>query len=268
MSPFTIPKEAPAGVDWGYRKRTGIRGSYRYWYEDTITEKLYEGKRPSDYRIRNGAQAKRHPASNQIVANPWKNYNETNPELIETTQGALMNYFGITDLDELHLHEDQGLSQTVTDVMNYIHMDQRLDVQLIRKIHNSIFWRIYPWAGRYRTVEVMKPGFRWGRSQYIPQGMERYETDVLNDLTPARFQDDRIFDDAAILVGDLLAIHPFREGNGRVAKIVAGVVLLQANYPLPNLTRITKGDLVKAALDSYGRNYQPLRDLLRSSIPS
>ena len=89
------------------------------------------------------------------------------------------------------------------------------DLNHLRAIHRHLFQDIYDWAGELRTVEIRKGDQQFQFRQYIPTGM----ADVHRRLAQARFlqglSQAAFAEQAAVIVGDINYIHPFREGNGR-----------------------------------------------------
>jgi cell filamentation protein len=68
---------------------------------------------------------------------------------------------------------------------------------------------------------------------------------------------------------EFILIHPFREGNGRMGRLLASLMALQAGLPLLNFINI-KGKLraeyfaaVRAGVDS---NYEPMKKIFRIVI--
>jgi cell filamentation protein len=98
--------------------------------------------------------------------------------------------------------------------------DGRFGTAHYRAVHHHIFQDVYRWAGRYRTVRTGKDGNWFCYPEYIPREMER----VFGDLRRSAFLAGRTFDDFAVGAADFLAelnaIHPFREGNGRLQPAV------------------------------------------------
>ncbi|MDF3054267.1 MAG: vbhT [Gammaproteobacteria bacterium] len=82
---------------------------------------------------------------------------------------------------------------------------------------------------------------------------------------------------AAVFKKIQILIHPFREGNGRVARLLADLMATQANMPPLNYSAIgllEKPDgfeqYIKAIHAGLNRDYLPMRDifatLLRQSV--
>src|SRR3546814_2366368 len=50
-----------------------------------------------------------------------------------------------------------------------------------RELHNHLFQDVYDWAGRFRTVDISKPGSTFARAHFIARSME-HEFKQLPDL--------------------------------------------------------------------------------------
>ena len=97
----------------------------------------------------------------------------------------------------------------------------------------------------------------------IPGALLRLEREYLNK-TPIISNDvNEIFSFIASVIGELLFIHPFREGNGRIAKLVGAILFFQKDFPLLDFTKINKQDWINASLDAYAGNYDLLVLLLK-----
>lgn len=97
----------------------------------------------------------------------------------------------------------------------------------ILDIHRLILQKIdYANAGRYRTVAVRIAGSRaiMPNPVKVPQLMDEF----IAWLTKARGNDLIIATDAHFR---LVSIHPFIDGNGRTARLLMNLLLLQAGFP-------------------------------------
>jgi cell filamentation protein len=143
--------------------------------------------------------------------------------------------------------------------------DTRFTASIICQMHNDWLGKLYEWAGMYRTVDISKGGFPFPRAWLIPQNMENFERGVLSEHTPCR--GDTLEDvslSLAVVHSDLLLIHPFREGNGRLARWLADIMAAQAGLPLPDYgftgkgSRKRRAEYLAAVIEGYGQNYEPL----------
>lgn len=106
--------------------------------------------------------------------------------------------------------------------------------ELIRQMHRDWLGSIYAWAGSYRTVELEKAGFRWPPARLVAQNMQYIEQETLRQCTPCRpGSTTAVADLMARVQAELLMVHPFREGNGRLARWVCDLMAVQAGLPMP-----------------------------------
>jgi len=74
----------------------------------------------------------------------------------------------------------------------------------------------------------------------------------------------RIAEALAIVHVELLLIHPFREGNGRVSRLLATLMALQAGLPLLDYSDIEGGkkeEYFSAVLAGLSRDYTPMEKI-------
>lgn len=103
--------------------------------------------------------------------------------------------------------------------------------------------------------------------------MASFESDLLAERTPCLpGPDDRVFADVAVVHAELLLIHPFREGNGRLARWLSDLMVLQAGLPLP-VYRFTgsgstreREDYLAAVKRGYVKDYRPLIDFFARAV--
>ncbi|MBI4356701.1 MAG: Fic family protein [Gammaproteobacteria bacterium] len=137
-------------------------------------------------------------------------------------------------------------------------------------IHKTWLKKIYSWAGQYRNTNLSKDDFHFAAAREIPRLMAEFEKKILSRFTPgSRLEDEELTHALAVVHTELVLIHPFREGNGRVARVLSDLMCLQAGLPSLDY-RMVKGAekkayfrAVQAGLD---RNYQPMTILFKKII--
>jgi cell filamentation protein len=97
-----------------------------------------------------------------------------------------------------------------------------------------------------------------------------FERGPLREYTPCRFNsiDDQAFA-LAVVHAELILIHPFREGNGRCARLLALLMGLQAGLPtldFGGIRGVKKKAYIEAVHAALGRDYIPMTDVFRSVI--
>ncbi len=97
----------------------------------------------------------------------------------------------------------------------------------ILDIHAHVLADIVPKsAGRFRTDRVLIKGTR-----FIPPGSHKFGELVPKVLELANLQGEHPVLQAAELHYNLVAIHPFADGNGRTARLLMNYHLLRHGYP-------------------------------------
>lgn len=169
---------------------------------------------------------------------------------------VLRNLRGIRSKREMEREEALALSRAQDSFNRTYSADHRFTADDIRAFHGTWLGEIYDWAGRYRQVNVSKGRFTFAAALQIPRLMENFERDVLRRCAPCnKMAGDVLLDALAETHVELMLIHPFRDGNGRVGRILATLMALQAGLPLLDFNWI-RGDrkqqyfaAVRAGLD-------------------
>lgn len=116
--------------------------------------------------------------------------------------------------------------------------------QDILKLHRLFYFRIDEnKAGKYRTEQVFISGTDYLPPKYrdVPKLMEKFV-----DLMPNLKKSLHPIHYAAKLHEAIVTIHPFSDGNGRTARLVMNLALLQAGYPIAIIAPILRSDYIYA----------------------
>lgn len=73
----------------------------------------------------------------------------------------------------------------------------------------------------------------------------------------------------AVVHTELLLIHPFREGNGRLSRLLATLMALQAGLPSLDFSEFEgerKEEYFAAVRHGMGREYRPMEDFFSAVI--
>lgn len=155
---------------------------------------------------------------------------------------VLKNKLGIKSKREMDEAESVALKTATDKLIGMYDKDHRFTASDIRTMHKIWLGEIYEWAGEYRQVNVSKDGFHFAASLHIHQLMAVLEKGPLRKHTPCNFKSmERVFQALAEVHVELVLIHPFREGNGRVARILSTLMAFQAGLQMLNFKDITGG---------------------------
>lgn len=183
---------------------------------------------------------------------------------------VLRNLLGIKSSRKMDDAEASALKAAMEAFVATYDERHRFTADDICQMHRRWLGGIYAWAGTYRQVNVSKDGFPFAAANLVPALMEDYSRSVLAGRTPSRSSDRaQIASALAQTHVELVLIHPFREGNGRIARVLATLMALQAGLP-PLDFRLIAGRgrkayfaAVQAGMD---RNYEPMERLFAEII--
>ena len=144
---------------------------------------------------------------------------------------VLRNKPGIQRKREMDRAEFAALIRAQSGFLERVAAETRFTAETLREMHHSWLGELYEWAGEYRTVEMEKEGFRWPLAHLVAQNMAALEQGLLRQHTPClQASLDTVARCMAEIHAELLLIHPFRDGNGRLARCLADVMALQAGW--------------------------------------
>ncbi|MBI4309217.1 MAG: Fic family protein [Candidatus Omnitrophica bacterium] len=113
----------------------------------------------------------------------------------------------------------------------------------------------------------------WGSGNkfaaHIPQLMRDFEENILYKYTPCLLKKDDIALALAEVHVELVLIHPFREGNGRLSRLLAILMALQAGLPILDFSDIQgkrREVYFKGVQQELARNYKPMEDVFKRII--
>lgn len=147
----------------------------------------------------------------------------------ESNGKVLRNLVGISspeDMDELELGL---LAQLYEEVLVHQLPDRALTAKDLRHWHRLWLGNVYSWAGQDRSVNMSKGGFPFAAAAQIPRLLDQFERQVLHRRTPCHgMSDEELTQAIAETHVEFIVIHPFREGNGRLSRLLADVMAVQA----------------------------------------
>ena len=158
--------------------------------------------------------------------------------------------------------ESEALLAATDRLIDETDVDHRFTAQDICEMHKLWLGELYEWAGRYRSVNISRDDFMFASAAQIPRLMQEFETGALREYTPCHFAEREEQAKAlGITHAELILIHPFREGNGRCARLLASLMGLQAGLPLLDFGGLRGEErkrYISAIQASTGRDYEPI----------
>ena len=183
----------------------------------------------------------------------------------EAGQACPRNCFGITDYAELQKYEAALVAKRGGELEDHAGLGD-FSVAHLRSIHRFLFQDVFAWAGEFRVVNISKGNSSFGPSRFIVEALhdalgKLAAESLLCDLTPRIFAER-----AAFYLGEINAIHPFREGNGRTQREFIRQLAVRAGHPL-SWAGFSQAENIAASILSHTRGENgPLAALLERAL--
>jgi cell filamentation protein len=144
--------------------------------------------------------------------------------------GVLRNKLGLSTAEELQTAERE-ITHAALIFLRESPVPPSYDLGHLRAIHRRVFGDIYDWAGQLRTVAIAK-GSWFCLPQYIESSAAEifralHGENLLRGLPPDVFTERLTY-----YLGEVNAVHPFREGNGRAQRAFFEQLAGEAGYIL------------------------------------
>lgn len=170
------------------------------------------------------------PAENVATFDTWESYFYPPPD-----NATMRNVEDIRDPRALQVFEYIATALR----QKQLYMDPSLvahtfDAEHVQAIHRYLFQDVYEWAGEFRTVNMSK-GIGRGFGDVTTGEVDRLLTDVRDRSAGTewdRLDRDEFGAKAAEVFAYLNQAHPFREGNGRTAKVFMEHVAERSRFTL------------------------------------
>lgn len=148
-----------------------------------------------------------------------------------SNEQVLRNLVGITSPDEMDELELRLLGELYDEVLVQNLPARQLTVADLKHWHRLWLGNVYSWAGRERLVNLGKDGFPFAAAGLLPGLLCDFERQHLARWTPCGgLGSDELVHAIAVTHVELIVIHPFREGNGRLSRLLADVMAVQAGH--------------------------------------
>ncbi len=123
-------------------------------------------------------------------------------------------------------------------------------------IHAYLFQDIYPFAGVIRTVNISKGNFRFAPLMYLKQSLDNIDTMPQSN-----------FDEIIEKYVEMNIAHPFREGNGRAARIWLDLILKTEIKQVVDWNMVDKDEYLSAMERSVVKDIE-IKALLKQALTS
>ena len=169
---------------------------------------------------------------------------------------ALQNKLGLTNSVELARKEERISKKKALDLFDTTVLEEYPvgSFAQLAAIHRYLFEDIYDFAGNVRTVNMAKGNFRFAPVMYLQAALESIEN-----------MPQSTFDEIVEKYVEMNVAHPFREGNGRSARIWLDLMLKQELHHVVDWSLVDKDDYLLAMERSPIKDTE-IKHLLKSAL--
>jgi len=187
-----------------------------------------------------------------------KRYKVAKPHLIPGTN-VLRNIPGITNQKKLDRFELLSFLARLDTTP-----EGDFSANHLKKIHAHTLQDVYEWVGEFRNVPIEKGISVFCRPEFIAQETKKITESI--DLSKLKGMNFKEFSKKlAEIVGELNAVHPFLDGNGRAIRVYAQKMSKAVGYEL-NVAELRGESWNEASEKSFFGDNQDLSQLLENHL--
>lgn len=143
--------------------------------------------------------------------------------------------------------------------------DGKFNLSYLQEIHKIIFGDIYDFAGELRKVELSKGSSQFCYTKFLQEQCDEIfgkleKMDYLKNLNNEKFVEE-----LAVFIGDLIHLHPFREGNGRAIREFVRQLCKTNGYDI-NYGLVKPKERLEAEIEAYNCKYNKLIEVLKIEL--
>ena len=121
-----------------------------------------------------------------------------------------------------------------------------LNTNHLLTIHRTLFQDVYAWAGKLRLGEMSIGSYRFCRAEFLTTSLTALFDQLAGERYLVNLSPDAFSERAGYYLGELNAIHPFRDGNGRTQRELIRQIGLRAAHKV-RWAPITRFEMVAAS---------------------
>jgi cell filamentation protein len=142
----------------------------------------------------------------------------------------------------------------------------RFDTGHLQAIHHYIFQDVYDWAGGLRTVSISKPGAPFPPPEYLKASLDTLFAELTRESCLKNLPPSAWARRAAYFLGEINAIHPFREGNGRTQREFIRELALAGGHRLVWASQGPEEMVHASQLSFLRKDYSALERILTAAL--
>jgi cell filamentation protein len=183
----------------------------------------------------------------------------TDPE-----SGVLKNRFGIVDAAILETTEADLVAARSRELV-HAPLKGRFDLEHLQAVHRYLFGDLYEWAGQLRVVDISKNGHMFAHHAHIAGAATAIFEKLAGERCLAGLDAGAFSSRAAYYFGEINALHPFREGNGRAQREFFSHLASASGYYIA-WEKVVPSEMLRASIESFQGDLSRLTAILRQNL--
>ena len=172
-----------------------------------------------------------------------------NDHYLDAATGVLKNRLGITSQITLEkIEADLASIRSYELAINPLHGS--FDLAHLQALHYYLFQDVYEWAGQLRDIDISKGSSFFAHHTHIVTAAKPIFTKLAADKNLTGLSKELFSNKAAHYLGEINALHPFREGNGRVQREFISHLAYNNGFSI-EWKNIDPQELLQAAIESF-----------------
>ncbi len=139
------------------------------------------------------------------------------------------------------------------------------DFAHLQKIHFHIFQDVYDWAGEIRSVDISRGDSRFANQRYIEPSATKLFEKLADENYLQGLDINTVAKKAAYYLSEINAIHPFREGNGRVQRAFISQLCNQAGHVF-DYSDVEPAHFLNAMINAFNGDEAALCEIMTRSL--
>jgi len=168
---------------------------------------------------------------------------------LDPATGVLINRLGLTT--EAALEENEAaLVAARSFELAQTPLRGDFDFTHLKAIHRCLFGDVYEWAGECRTVDINRGNTFFAHHSHIERAAQPIFLGLKKEGFLAGMNPETFSGRAAHYLGEINALHPFREGNGRAQREFISHLAYKNGYHI-DWKNISQAEMIQASLESF-----------------
>ncbi|WP_428738417.1 Fic/DOC family protein [Sulfurimonas sp.] len=161
------------------------------------------------------------------------------------------NKLDISDAEVIHEIENDLLIEAYEKFLSELNDDTKFDEEYFINLHKKTFESLYDFAGKYRNENMSKGDSQFCLAEYLDSESKRIFSELQQDKYLTIFDNKEDFAKRlAYYQGELIALHPFYELNGRVLRLFCDLLAVFNGYkPIDYTASIDNEKYIEASIE-------------------